>query len=77
MSETLLIVAAVATVAGLACGALVGAWVGHRRAANLVDLARPSRRRAVRGALIGTVFGGFVIPKVAVLIYVLMAVALR
>ena len=77
MSETLLIVAAVATVAGLACGALVGAWVGHQRPANLVDLARPSRYRAVRGALIGTVFGGVVIPKVAVLIYVLMAVALR
>ena len=44
---------------------------------DLVDLARPRRRRVLRGALIGTVFGGFVIPKIAVMIYVFAVILSR
>ncbi len=69
--NALITIAFTAFFAGGIIGAFVGAWVAKRRVRDLTDLYHADSRRMVRGALIGTLFGGFILPKLAVVVYVI------
>jgi len=71
MSSDLLQLTFIAVLVGATLGALIGGYYGRKMIMDLADLAHPVSRRMRRGAVIGTIFGAFIVPKVTAVSYVL------
>lgn len=69
MDETLIWVTLLAAIMGMVAGSVVGAYVARHRIIELTDLMFPDYRRMIRGAFLGGVAGGLVLPKLTLMGY--------
>ena len=77
LSDTLVTVTLWSLGGGLLTGAISGAIIGHRKIVDLTDFTRPAYRRALRGALIGIIFGAYLAPKLTLITYIIIGIIAR